>query len=508
MYRNRHAVAKTWAGRLEGSCEEGLYIFKGVPYGAPPLGKLRWLPPQPVKPWQGIRQAKEYGTYAPQNLLEADIVGDRAYGQVQEEDCLFLNIWSPALDNKHRPVMVWIHGGGFQRGTGSQIIYDGSKLARRGNVVIVNINYRLGVLGFLRLNEVTGGKIPATGNEGLLDQIAALEWVRDNIEAFGGDPDNVTVFGESAGGISIGCLLAMPSARGLFRRAILSSGVGNVANTQDEAVHTAEQFIDILGGDTGDEKALRALTVEQLLSADTGLDERTTVVGGLRRLILAPVVDGKTLPELPIDAIKHGSAADIPLLVGTNLEECRLFTLRDSDFPMLDEAGLVNRCRFYVPEDHVCLFIETYRKARVQRGESASPADILVAIMTDSSFRIPAVRVVEAQRLHQQLVYSYILNWKTPVMEGALGACHALDIGLLFGTYNEKFHGSGPGVERVSQNIQEAWLAFGRNGDPSCESVGNWPAYGESRLTMMLSEKSYIEPAPYEEERRIWEMVP
>jgi para-nitrobenzyl esterase len=226
----KETVVKISGGKIEGGHEDGLFIFRGVPYAAPPLGELRWLPPQPVKPWEGVRQAKTVGAMAPQNpLLETGIDALKIEGP-QDEDCLSLNIFTPGLDNARRPVMVWIHGGAFIIGAGSQSIFMEGTLAKRGDVVFVSINYRLGALGFINLKEATGGKIPATGNEGLLDQVAALEWVHDNIASFGGDPDNVTLFGESAGAMSIGCLMAMPSARGKFQKAILESGAANTVS--------------------------------------------------------------------------------------------------------------------------------------------------------------------------------------------------------------------------------------------------------------------------------------
>ena len=217
MSDNKTAIVSTVSGKLEGSYQNGLYIFKGIPFAAPPLGDLRWMPPQSINPWQGVRAAKEFGPIAPQALLPGGPIVHTP--QVQSEDCLFLNIWTPGLDNAKRPVMVWIHGGAFTMGSGSEANYDGRKLAAKGNIVLVSINYRVGMLGFLRLKDVTGGKIPSTGNEGFLDQVAALKWVKANIAAFGGDPGNVTVFGESAGSMSIACLMVMPAAKGLSTKA-------------------------------------------------------------------------------------------------------------------------------------------------------------------------------------------------------------------------------------------------------------------------------------------------
>ena len=230
-------LAETKSGGLEGAFERDLYVFKGVPYAAPPIGAFRWLSPQPLQGWKGYKPAVSYGAIAPQDAVA--FPGLPAESEPQSEDCLFLNIYSPGLDNARRPVMVWIHGGAFSMGSGSMQMFRDGTIASNGNVVLVTINYRLGVLGFLNLNELTGGKIPSTGNEGLQDQVAALKWVKENIAEFGGDPDNVTIFGESAGAMSIGCLLNLPEARGLFHKAIMESPVGEMARPLDMSVNIA-----------------------------------------------------------------------------------------------------------------------------------------------------------------------------------------------------------------------------------------------------------------------------
>jgi para-nitrobenzyl esterase len=505
---NKQALAETKTGMVEGNYQDDLYIFKGIPYAAPPTGEGRWLPPEPVKPWKGIRRAKEYESIAPQNPMISSDLGVFHKEEPEDEDCLFLNIWTSGLDNTHRPVMVWIHGGAFNIGSGSQPTYEGSNLAARGNVVVVTINYRLGELGFMRLKEVTGGKIPSTGNEGLLDQIAALAWVRDNIAAFGGDPDNVTIFGESAGGMSIGCLLAMPAARGLFHKAILESSVGSMAKPLNEAIMVAEQFLETLGINGGDSEALRSLTVEHILAIDMKL--RATMAGpgeALRLTVTEPVVDNEIIPEVPTKAVKQGSSKDIPLLIGTCLEEWKLFDMMQPDPEKLDKAEMVKRLEFIIPAEHVPTVVEAYRQAREKRGVATEPADLLSAIQTDLTFRMPAIKLVEAQRNNNQLVYNYLFTWKSPILGGVLGACHALDIGFVFGTFDDTFCGTGPDAKKLSRCIQDAWIAFARTGDPSCESVGTWPPYGNRRMTMMLGKDCHIEEAPYDEERRSLEAV-
>jgi para-nitrobenzyl esterase len=505
MVSSSKVVVNTRSGKIEGIQENRQYAFVGIPYAAPPVGDLRWLPPHPVKPWQGVRRAKKFGTIAPQNpLAGAEMMPALIVNEPQNEDCLFLNIWTSSVDNARRPVMVWIHGGAFIIGSGSQTMYRRNTLVPRGDIVLVSINYRLGAFGFMNLKEVTGGKIPATGCEGLLDQIAAIEWVRDNIENFGGDPDNITVFGESAGAMSIGCLMSMPPARGKFQKAILESGAANTVSSLDESAAVAEQFLDILGLTGNDIDALGSVKVETLLSAQQRLgdimrerDNRVTP--------FQPVVDGVEMPEIPIEAIRKGSASGIKTLAGTNLEEFKLFAIMEPGFQSIDEAEAAKRLQRLIPPEHVSSVMAAYQKGRKKRGESTSAAEILTAIQGDLMFRIPAVRLVEAQCRNRQPAYNYLFTWKSPVMGGVLGACHVLEIGFVFGNYDGAFCGSGPDADALSRNIQDAWTAFARTGNPSCESIGKWLPYGNSRTTMILDKQCRLEDAPYEEERGVWD---
>jgi len=507
MNNDKQTIADTKSGKVEGYCQDNLYVFKGIPYAAPPVGELRWMPPQPVKPWDGVRPAKEFGPIAPQNAMAG--VPMVQVEQAQDEDCLFLNIWTPGIDNDKRPVMVWIHGGAFTIGSGSDPMYNNGSLANRGNIVLVTINYRLGMLGFLNLKEVTGGKIPATGNEGLLDQVAALKWVKDNIAAFGGDPANVTVFGESAGGMSIGCLLAMPAAKGYFQKGILESGVGSTAGPLEGAVDTAKEFLKLVGTKGDDVKALRALTVPQLLDIEMKLRKAMAGPGEIAKITAtAPVIDGEIIPDVPIMVVRQGAVKDVPLLIGTNLEEWKLFAVMQPDIDKIDDAEVARRLEVFVAADNVPGLMEAYRKAREKRGAPASPAELLTAIQTDLMFRMPALQLVEAQRDNNQLTYNYLFTWKSPVMGGVMGACHALEIGFVFGGYDDMFCGSGPDADKLSECIQEAWIAFARNGDPSCKAIGKWPVYGKNRATMILDRDCHVEEAPYEDERRAWDIMP
>jgi para-nitrobenzyl esterase len=505
MTAGRRTVVRTRSGDIEGTFEDQQYVFKGVPYAAPPVGNLRWLPPQPVQPWTGIRSAREFGRICPQNQLPgAAAIASLAINEPQDEDCLSLNIWTPNLDDARRPVMIWIHGGAFVIGAGSQTMYLRNTLVPRGDVVLVSINYRLGVLGFINLKEVTGGRIPASGCEGLLDQIAAIEWVRDNIRSFGGDPDNITVFGESAGGMSIGCLMGMPAARGKFQKGILESGAANTVISFEESSAMAAQFLDILKLKGKDVDALRSLTIEQLMSTQQKLGNIMLAKDG-RITPFQPVVDGVALPDVPIKSIQKGSASGIKTLAGTNLEEFKFFNAMDPNFRKIEESDLILRLEGLIPPEHVSSVIAAYRKGQRKRGEKASAADVLSAIQTDLMFRMPALRLVEAQCKNSQPAYNYLFTWKSPAMKGAFGSCHALEVGFVFGNYDNTFCGSGPDADALSRKIQDAWVAFARTGNPSCDSVGKWEPYGNSRTTMILDKTCHPENAPYEDERSIWD---
>jgi para-nitrobenzyl esterase len=504
MSANKEAIVNIHPGKIEGILENGMFAFKGVPYAAPPVGNIRWLPPQPVAPWKGVRPARDFGAISPQNELPGGEVIPIKIKEPQDEDCLFLNIWTKGLDNRRRPVMVWIHGGAFIIGSGSEAMYRNGNIVARGDVVLVSINYRLGALGFMNLREITGGKIPATGCEGLLDQIAALQWIRDNIEAFGGDPDNITVFGESAGGMSIGCLMGMPLARGKFHKAILESGAANTVSSLEESVAATAKFLDILGFKGNDIDGLRSLTVEQILDAQQKLGFYLMEKEG-RLTPHQPVADGVAMPEIPIEAIEKGSAADVKTLAGTNLDEFKLFAVTDPALRNIDEEGMVIRLKRFIPPEQVPNVVAAYRKAREGRGESTSPKEILIAVQTDLMFRISCLKLVESQCKNNQPAYNYLFTWRSPMMGGILGACHALEIGFVFGNFDDNFCGSGPDAEALSRKMQDAWFAFARTGDPSCESLGRWEPYCGNRTTMIFDRECRIELAPYEEERAIWD---
>jgi para-nitrobenzyl esterase len=507
MNNGKQAVVSTKSGKLEGGFQNGIYVFKGIPYAAPPIGDLRWLPPQPVKKWSGLRPAIKYGAIAPQNAMPVGAPGAPDFSsQPQSEDCLFLNVWTPGLDDARRPVFFWIHGGAFIIGSGTEAFLEEGRLAKRGDIVIVSINYRLGAFGFMNLREITGGKLPATGNEGLLDQIAALEWVRDNIAAFGGNPDNVTISGFSAGGMSVGTLLGMPAARGKFHKAINRSGAANVVGPLASAVKITEQYLKIFNLNGKNIDALRKLTTQQLLNAQQQLGMMLRASNN-RATPFQPVVDGKTLPEMPLTAIKKGSAKNVAIMAGNARDELKAMNKMDPAMSSLDEAGLVKRLNGLLPPDAVPGLIKAYRDALQKQGGTVTPPDIMGSINTDLMFRIPTIRLVEAQRDNGMPAYNYLFTYKSPAMNGALGAMHGLDNPFLFGQLDKDFTGNGPEQEELAIKIQDSCAAFLHTGDPSSKSLGRWPVYGNKRMTMLLDKDARVEAAPYEAERKAWDNI-
>lgn len=499
------AHAETRCGKLQGSEEDGIYSFKGIPYAAPPVGEQRWMPPQDPEPWSGTRDASAYGYWAHQNKSDMDAVMGAETGE-KSEDCLFLNVWTPALDNARRPVMVWIHGGGFTIGAGSQGVYEGRNLAQLGDVVVVTINYRLGIFGFVNLAAATGGAIPSTGNEGLLDQVKALEWVRDNIAEFGGDPGNVTIFGESAGGMSIGSLLALPAARGLFHKAIPQSGACHTAAPRDTGILVGEALLKISERDAD---GLRKADAETLMKAQRRIEGGRVEGYPLSRiggLPLRPVVDGTVLPDAPIDAVSGGGSANIPIMAGSTLDEWKLFGAMQPAIIALDEETMAKRLAFLVGEGKIPALVAAYKDGLSQRGVEPTAPEIFMAIQSDRIFRMPALRLLEQQAPHNDQVYCYLFDWQSPAARGALGACHAIELAFVFGTVtkpgSEKFYGSGPAAETLARTTMQAWADFARTGNPG------WAAYDKSnRTTRILGENCRTENAPLETERAAWDGV-
>jgi para-nitrobenzyl esterase len=497
VVKSEYAVVKTRSGEVRGSVADGVNAFKGVPYAAPPFGANRLRPPQPVDSWSGVRDALTFGPKAPQLPYPPEVALILPELTVPGEDCLSLNIWSRDLGSASQPVMVWIPGGLFEyHGTGACPWYDGSRFARDG-VVCVTINYRAGAEGFLYLGD-------GVANRGLLDQLAALEWVRDNIAAFGGDPENVTIFGESAGGLSVGTLLAMPRAEGLFRRAIVQSGGAQHVSSTATARRIGQYIAQRLGVDATSE-AIAALPVERLLAAQAELRTELSANPDPARwgevaatmLPWQPVVDGDVIPTAPLDRIGAGACASIDLMVGSNTEEWRLFLVPDAIERITPEALAGTVAAYGLPVEAT---LAAYRAAH--RG--ASPGDLLAAVTTDWYWRIPTIRLADAHARNSSATYMYEFAWRSPAFNGLLGACHALEIAFVFdtlGNRTEPLMGTDP-PQPIADTMHAAWVAFATAGDPG------WPRYDRSRrATMHFDETSVVVEDPRSAERALWEGV-
>jgi len=499
----------TTYGKIEGEQHDLCCVFRGIPFAAPPIGPLRFCAPRPPEPWHGVRSALSFGPAAAQGTSK--VPGMEALGP-KSEDCLYLNVFTPAPDGKKRPVMFWIHGGAFKLGTASAPIYDGTRLAMRGDVVVVTTNYRLGAFGYLSLNDHGGASFGASANCGQLDQIAALRWVQDNIERFGGDPGNVTIFGESAGGMAVATLLCMPAAHGLFHRAISQSGAASFTTKPAQAAELTGRLLTRLGIKHGDAARLRELSVEDIIDAHEHVGADLGLRSGL-----GPVADGDTLPDQPGALIAARKAAEVPIIVGTNRDEMNLFNaarLRDLDSPMADDEA-ARIVQLFVPglsNERASALLETYRSSRIAEQLPSSNRVLLNALQGDAMFRIPSLRFTEAYAKVQPATYSYLFTYQSPAMRGALGACHALELAFMFGTldspYQDRFCGTGPEVEGLSHVMMDAWLAHARHASPSTAALA-WPRYDAvERPTMVFDKPSRVELAPLDAERAAWEGIP
>lgn len=491
-------VVSTTSGQLRGAWSQGVASFKGVPFAAPPFGPNRFQPPQPTEPWNGVRDALAYGHISPQTPYPPPtdaLLGDQG---VWGKDCLNLNVWTRNPSTGARmPVMVWIPGGAFARGAGSLPMYEGTNFARDG-VVCVTVNYRLGADGFLYFDD-------EISNRGLLDQMAALRWVRENIKHFGGDPENVTVFGESAGAFSIGALLAMPSAEGLFGRAILQSGGAH----HSISVETARKVTGNLATSLGIEPtaaAFAAVPIEQLLLEQAKVanemllkpDPNRWGEAVLNGMLFEPIVDGETLPGRPIERIRAGASRNVQVMTGNTSEEWRFFTVPLGLLDVLrEEQAMAYVGRYGVdPKDAMSV----YRANR----PAASPGELYAAAVTDWFFRIPAVRLAETVAEAGRPTFLYEFTWRSPMYGGKLGACHALEIGFVF----DNLAVSGPMAgenppQPLADAMHKAWVAFARTGDPG------WPAYSDKqRLVMRYNETGgAVVPDPASDERRFWDGI-
>jgi para-nitrobenzyl esterase len=430
-------------------------------------------------------------------------LGEGAPIVTDEANCLRLNVWTPRCDGAQRPVMVWIHGGAFVSGTSATPWYDGERFAVDHDLVVVSLNYRLGVLGFTYLGDDFGPDLTGSGSLGIQDAVAALRWVRDNIAHFGGDPGNVTIFGESAGAMSVGTLLAMPEAQGLFHKAILQSGAASSLMSTDAATLYTNELMDILGLDHIDLDALQALPVATLIDAHSALAAAHARQG----LVSMPVIDGSVIDRPPLEAIEQGWTSDIPLLIGTNRDEWRLFALFDQAFMATDEAGLEDGLTTLLGEN-----ADAALAVYSERLGDASPALVLAGALSDSIFRIPAIRLAEAQHRGGGSAWMYLFTWSIPEAKNGLGACHAVELPFVFNTLDkpaaELFVGANP-PEQLARDVNATWAAFARYGNPEHGAFGAWPVYNPTdRKTMIIDLESEVQSDPLGEERTLWSESP
>jgi len=503
-------VVAVSGGWVSGEDVGDVWRFTGVPYARPPVGPLRWRAPEDPEPWSGVRSARAPGPIAPQTppIAGAAIPGDPVE---QSEDCLSLNVWAPIARAAPRAVLFWIHGGGFTGGTGASMLYDGCALARSGDVVVVTCNYRLGALGFLAHPVLAAGSGSAVGgNFGLMDQVAALRWVHRHIAELGGDPGNVTVFGESAGAMSIAALLSAPAARGLFRRAVVQSGPPYV-HTAEQAHRVAGDLLEVLGISQCTRERLASVPAADLVAAVASLQNRTPQPGELP-LPFLPVIDGTFLPQDPLDAVSTGCAAGVDVLTGTNRDELAFFGLASPSLMSMDRDGLTAWLARSAPYCDPEAVRRTYQDALERQGRAATVRDIWVAAGSDLVFRAPTWTLATTQVRHHPGAWVYLFTYETPILGGILGSCHALEVPFVFGTHDRpgiaSFVGQGPEVDGLSARMQRAWTTFAWTGRPASEATGPWQEWDpESQPVMVFGPGGTAGQVlgPGAEELRLWD---
>jgi len=501
-------TVETNLGKVRGTTQKGVHAFKGVPYAASTAGENRFMPPKKRQPWTGVRDAFELGLRSPQ-------LSSAFHGQVPPEfesmdrnepmgeDCLVLNVWTPSLGDASgkRPVMVWLHGGGYTSGSGGFICYDGTELARKHDVVVITVNHRLTVFGYLYLAGIGGEKYAKSSNVGMLDIVAALEWVRDNIAAFGGDPGNVTIFGQSGGGGKVSTLMAMPSAHGLFHRAIVESGAAVKGVSRDAANKSAERYLAKLNLKPNQADQLQKLSVDQLLAATAS---SSPFPGGPGGLALAPVVDGTTLPTDPFDPVAPALSKNIPLLIGSTETEVTFFPGPVLD--PIDDADLRARVKQTLrtaSDEQVNDLIAAYKKGR----PGASNTDLYLALASDATFR--AGVVTEAERKAAQggaPVFQYYVTWRSPVHDGKLRSFHTIEIPFVFDNVDacKSMLGSGEDRYALAEKFSGAWVEFARTGNPNHKTLPNWPPFDNTgRAVMVFNDECKVVGDPHGEEQRL-----
>jgi len=494
---------ETTSGKVQGIANTGIKEFKGIPYGAPTGGKNRFMAPKKPAAWTGVRECYNYGQVCPQTW--SDLRGD--YGMMIQwdlqpgglgEDCLHLNVWTPGVnDGGKRAVMVSFHGGGFATGSGNAPGFDGAQLARFGDVVVVTVNHRLASYGYLHLADLGAPpEFAEAGVAGVMDLVASLEWVRDNIERFGGDPQKVMIFGQSGGGAKTSTVLAMPSGKGLFHSAGVQSGSTVRLTTREQGTKLAEAFLAKLGISKGNFGDLQKISWQQILEAQSSM--------GLGLGGFGPVVDGKILPHHPFDPVAPPESADVPVIISTTLEDAAL-ALTNFD---LDDAGLKRLLaqRFKDKADDIYAMYK-----RSSWTEKKTPYLIQAQIFTDSGFRRGAFTQAERKAaLGKAPAYMYLWAYESPSFDSKFGAVHGTDVSASFNNYRDGIGGTGSHQQRALwATFASAWVAFAKTGNPNNPKTPNWPAYEMAkRSTMIFDNNTRVESDPRSEIRKFWDSMP
>ena len=507
-------VVETASGRVEGLTTDGVHVFKGIPYGASTAGANRFMPPGKPEPWAGVREAVAYAGRSPQ----APAAQQRpelatVWGPVDTlpvgEDCLTLHVWTPGLDNARRPVMVWLHGGAFSYGSANSPRYDSTRLARRNDVVVVAVNHRLNIFGHLDLSGVCGGRFAQSGNVGVLDLVAALEWVREHAQRFGGDPGNVTIFGQSGGGGKVSALMAMPRARGLFHKAMIQSGASVRFAERERTTRLADAVLKHLGLGPDRLDALQTMPLERLqeavVPAQATLPRPRQPL--LDRYNFGPVIDGGVLPAQPFDPEAPALSDDIPLMIGGTKDESAIFLAPDDEMwnRAVTEAGLSERIAKIAGSATAELV--AYYKAR---DPAVSPSDRLITMLSMSNFHVRSLLLAERKAARRKApVWMYSFDWETPAFGGRLKSCHSVEVPFVFDTLHVVGEGHRkPGAQALADRVSKTWATFARNGDPTNASLPAWPTYSAAqRATMLLDDECRVVSDPDGEVRPVWSKV-
>jgi para-nitrobenzyl esterase len=504
-------VAETATGRVRGVRRDDVVSFLGIPYGAPTTGKRRFRRSACPEPWRKTRDAYAYGAPSPQMMAlhseasEEALVDVAALGLLPDEpapseDCMVLNVWTRApTDGERRPVIVWFHGGGYVTGSAAAPLYNFASLVRRGDIVAVGVNHRLGAFGYLNLVELGGDSEVDSANAGNLDLIASLEWVRDNIAAFGGDPNNVTIVGNSGGAHKVSMLLGMPAANGLFHRAMLMSAADpGKGRSSGETTRVAEALLSELGITRDDLDRLRDVPMKELDTAQLKLFRRESANPLRQVLLFWAVLDGRSVAVQPIDVLAAGNAANVPILIGTTQDEVANPVPLDLNIEPNSDAFLRSWLDNQIGDEGEALARE-YRELRPEAG----PADLVSAILADHFFRIPSIEFAEAAIAGGSPVYMYLFTQPDPRVGGK--SPHAWDMPFFFDNLDLAPAAEVPGGRELAELAAEALLAFTRTGNPSHPGLPRWLPYSlERRATMVLGEDRRLVDDPDAAERALW----